>query len=146
MVCRVALVKTDVSEELSSSIIRVTRIGELGTTPAVTRNRLTLRRNTNILRFLVTVNVVPSSPILVTLMMEAIVLPKCRFLQETHGVTSLKAAFFVVTAVKTSNLTYHYPAGLYSGDVMCLLGGTNWVSISLKTSFIVTAVKTSNLT
>jgi hypothetical protein len=32
----VALVRTDVSEELSVSIIRVTRIGELGTTLAVT--------------------------------------------------------------------------------------------------------------
>jgi hypothetical protein len=37
----VALVKTDVSEELSSSVIRVTRNGELGTTLAVTSNRLT---------------------------------------------------------------------------------------------------------
>jgi hypothetical protein len=35
---RVALVITDVSEELSASIIRVTRIGELGTTLAVTSN------------------------------------------------------------------------------------------------------------
>jgi hypothetical protein len=42
----VALVRTDVSEELSSSIIRVTRIGELGTTLVVTSNRRTLRRNT----------------------------------------------------------------------------------------------------
>jgi hypothetical protein len=33
------LVKTNVSEELSASIIRVTRIGELGTTSAVTSNR-----------------------------------------------------------------------------------------------------------
>jgi hypothetical protein len=33
---RVALVRTDVSEERSASIIRVTRIGELGTTLAVT--------------------------------------------------------------------------------------------------------------
>jgi hypothetical protein len=32
---RVALVRTDVSEELSASIIRVTRIGELGTTLAL---------------------------------------------------------------------------------------------------------------
>jgi hypothetical protein len=31
MLCRVALVRTDVSEELSASIIRMTRIGELGT-------------------------------------------------------------------------------------------------------------------
>jgi hypothetical protein len=29
---RVALVRTDVSEELSAAFIRVTRIGELGTT------------------------------------------------------------------------------------------------------------------
>jgi hypothetical protein len=43
---RVALVRTDVSEELSSSFIRVTRIGELGTTLAVTSNPRTLRRNT----------------------------------------------------------------------------------------------------
>jgi hypothetical protein len=34
----VALVRTDVSEELSVSVIRVTRIGELGTTLAVTSN------------------------------------------------------------------------------------------------------------
>jgi hypothetical protein len=33
MLRRVALVRTDVSEELRASIIRVTRIGELGTTP-----------------------------------------------------------------------------------------------------------------
>jgi hypothetical protein len=35
---RVALVRTDVSEELSTSIMTVTRIGELGTL-AVTSNR-----------------------------------------------------------------------------------------------------------
>jgi hypothetical protein len=39
----VALVRTEVSEELSYSFIRVTRIGELGTTLAVTSNRRTLR-------------------------------------------------------------------------------------------------------
>jgi hypothetical protein len=38
MLRRVALVRTDVSEEHSASIIRVTRIGELGTTLAVTSN------------------------------------------------------------------------------------------------------------
>jgi hypothetical protein len=37
MLHRVALVRTDVWEELSASIIRVTRIGELETTLAVTR-------------------------------------------------------------------------------------------------------------
>jgi hypothetical protein len=42
MLRRVALVRIDVSEELSASFIRVTRIGELGTTLAVTSNRRTL--------------------------------------------------------------------------------------------------------
>jgi hypothetical protein len=46
----VALVRTDVSEELSASFIRVTGIGELGTTLAVTSNRRTLRRNTKYLK------------------------------------------------------------------------------------------------
>jgi hypothetical protein len=41
-----ALVRTDVSEELGASSIRVTRIGELGAMLAVTSNRRTLRRNT----------------------------------------------------------------------------------------------------
>jgi hypothetical protein len=36
---RVALVKRDVSEELSASINRVTRMGELGTTLSVTSHR-----------------------------------------------------------------------------------------------------------
>jgi hypothetical protein len=44
MLRRVALVGTDVSEECSASIIRVIRIGELGTTLAVTSNRRTLTR------------------------------------------------------------------------------------------------------
>jgi hypothetical protein len=53
MLHRVVLVRTDVSEEPSTSSIRVTRIGELGTTLAVT-------------------SVVPSSPILVTLIEEVL--------------------------------------------------------------------------
>jgi hypothetical protein len=46
---RVDLVRIDVSEERGISFIRVTRIGELGTTLAVTNNRHMLRRN-NILQ------------------------------------------------------------------------------------------------
>jgi hypothetical protein len=46
MLLHVALVRTEVSEELRASIIRVTRIGVLGTTLAVTSNRITQRRNT----------------------------------------------------------------------------------------------------
>jgi hypothetical protein len=62
---RVVLVRTDVSWDLSTSFIRVTRVGELGGTLPVTSNWRTLRRNT---KLLVTVNVVPSSPNLVILM------------------------------------------------------------------------------
>jgi hypothetical protein len=45
MLCRVTLVRTDVSEERIVSIIRVTRIDELGTTVGVTSSRRKLRRN-----------------------------------------------------------------------------------------------------
>jgi hypothetical protein len=54
MLRRVALVRTDVSEELSASFIMVTRIGDLGTTLALTAS------------------VILSSPILVTLMKEVL--------------------------------------------------------------------------
>jgi hypothetical protein len=79
---RVALVRSDVSEGPSASLIRVTKISEPGTTPAVTSNRRTLRRNTkyqyhlvflhSVRRLLVTAGVVPGSPILVTLMRDAL--------------------------------------------------------------------------
>jgi hypothetical protein len=68
MLRRVAFVRTDVSKELNASIIRVTRIGELRTL-ALTSNRSALR---SVRRLLVKASVVPSSPILVTLMMEAL--------------------------------------------------------------------------
>jgi hypothetical protein len=61
----VALVRSDVSEELRASIIRVTRIRELGKELAVTSNGSTLRRN-------ISANVVSNSPVLVILMMEAL--------------------------------------------------------------------------
>jgi hypothetical protein len=50
MLRRVALVRTDASEELSASVIKVTRIGELRTTLAVTSTRRTLRINTRATR------------------------------------------------------------------------------------------------
>jgi hypothetical protein len=71
----VALVRTDFSEEPGASFIMVTKIGEPGTTQAATSNRRTLRRNTKLL------------------------------LQEPQGITTQKTPFFIVTAVKTSNLT-----------------------------------------
>jgi hypothetical protein len=44
MLRRVALVTTDVSEELSASFIRVTSIDELGKTLAVTSNAISSHR------------------------------------------------------------------------------------------------------
>jgi hypothetical protein len=70
MLRRVTLVRIDVSEERSTSFIMVRRIDELGTTLAVTSNRRTLQRKRKWL--LVIASVVPSSPILVTLMKEAL--------------------------------------------------------------------------
>jgi hypothetical protein len=72
MLRRVVLVRTDVSEEPSASFIRVTRIGELGTTLSATRNRRALVFLRSLRRLLVTASVVPSSPILVTLMKETL--------------------------------------------------------------------------
>jgi hypothetical protein len=96
MLSRVPLVIVDVSEELSASIIRVIRVGEIGTL-AVTNNRNTQENTTttttiiiitiiititvtitttvflrSMLQLLVTANVVPSSTILFTLVMEVI--------------------------------------------------------------------------
>jgi hypothetical protein len=81
MLRRVALVKNEISEELSVSIMRVTRIHLLGKTLAVT-----------------------SVPILVTRRLRRYVLPKRRFFQDSYGVIYQKMAFFIVTAVNTSNL------------------------------------------
>jgi hypothetical protein len=64
MLRHVALVRTDVSEEPHASFIRVTRIVEIGRTLAITSNRR------SVCPLIVTANVVPSSPILVTLIKE----------------------------------------------------------------------------
>jgi hypothetical protein len=64
MLRRVALLRTDVSEERRASIIMETRIGELGKISAVSILR-------SVRRLLVTANV-PSSLIFVTLMLEAL--------------------------------------------------------------------------
>jgi hypothetical protein len=60
---RVALLRTDVSEVLCASFIRVTRIGELRTVLAVSSNRRTLRIN---------IKPLSSLPVLFTLMKEAL--------------------------------------------------------------------------
>jgi hypothetical protein len=72
MLSLVALVRTDVSEERSVSIIKARKISELGTTLAVTSNRHMLQSVGSMCRLLVTANVVPSSLIFVALMMETL--------------------------------------------------------------------------
>jgi hypothetical protein len=69
MLRRVSLVRNDVSKELNTSFISVTRIGELGTTLAVASYLVFLR---SVRWLLVTGSVVPSSSLLVTLMKEAL--------------------------------------------------------------------------
>jgi hypothetical protein len=73
----VALVRTDLSEELSASF-SVTRIG-------------------SVRRLLVTASAVFSS-IVVTLMKEALSYSETSVLQESHGVTSQKTPFFMLSA------------------------------------------------
>jgi hypothetical protein len=90
----VALVRTDVSEERISSIIRVARNGEVGTKLAV-----------------------GCSPILFTLMMEAIQSFETFFLLDSHGMASQKTAFFMAEiGVESSRYS--------SGDSVSRIEGT----------------------
>jgi hypothetical protein len=78
----VTLVRTDVLEKRIASIIRVRRLGQLGTTLAITSNLSTLQRNI--------CNSDDGDDIFFR-----------------SDVTSQKTTFFIVTAVKTSDLTQH---------------------------------------
>jgi hypothetical protein len=93
MLRRVGFVRTDVLEQRSASIIRVTRIRELGTTLAVTSNRRKLRRNTKVATYRGQED------------------RGTKFLRNVgsytgHGATYQKK-FFIVPAVITSSPTYH---------------------------------------
>jgi hypothetical protein len=131
MLPRVALVRTDVSEEISVSIIRLTRIGELETTLALTSNRRNLRG-----RLLVTANVVPSSPILVTLKMEALLSSETSVLTRatrrnitddgflhSHSRDNLKSYKFMFTFMKINLQIEEQKTedtnGLFDVRVMC---------------------------
>jgi hypothetical protein len=69
MLCHVALVRTDISEEYIASIFRVIGIGMLGTMLSLTSNWSMLR------------HYIPL---------------KHQFLQEPHSITSQRMAFFTV--------------------------------------------------
>jgi hypothetical protein len=88
MVRRVVHVRSDVSEERIASIFKVTRIGKLGTSLAVTSKPNPAARW-----------------FLLPWWWRLYVPPKYLLLQEPHGIMSQKTAFFKVIAVKTSNLT-----------------------------------------
>jgi hypothetical protein len=79
-----ALVRADVTEKPSASIIRVTRISELGKLEIILRS----------LRRLLVIANVPRSQILVSLMMEALHFFATSIFKDIHGVTSKKMTFF----------------------------------------------------
>jgi hypothetical protein len=82
MLRRVALVRTDVSEELDIS--------------------------SQCARLIVIASVVPSSPIFVALIKEGLSSSETSVLTKPHGVASQKTPFFIVTAVNSSNLVQRY--------------------------------------
>jgi hypothetical protein len=88
MLRSVALVRRELSEELSASINRMTRIGELGTTQAATSNRRTLRINLVFVRS-------ARRLVVAACVVRRQVPPKRQFLQEPHGITSQKTPFFM---------------------------------------------------
>jgi hypothetical protein len=107
MLCRVALVTTDVSEELSASFIRVTRIGELGTVLATLHAAVaSYAQHLLACRFL--------SP----WWRRRYVPSKCRFLREPDGVTSQKIALLTEML-----FIFHY--------ISTYLRSTGWRSVMM---------------
>jgi hypothetical protein len=90
----VDLALTDVSEERNAFIFRVGKsASEEPARVSVCSHLFTL---------------VPRSRIFVPWRWRQYVPPKRRFTQDLHGATSQKTTFFIVTAVKTSNLTQNH--------------------------------------
>jgi hypothetical protein len=112
MLSLVALVRTDVSEERSDSIIRASRIGELGTMLAVTSNAVA-----SCFLFLV-------HRLLSLWLWRGYAPPKGRFLQEPHGVTSQKTAFSNVFPAYFPFL-YEFRNAFVTGNVYQFCPDTN---------------------
>jgi hypothetical protein len=101
MLRRVALVRTDISEERTASIIRVTIFFR------------------SVLRLLVTANVVPSSPTRVTLMMEAKhsteISVLTRFTRNDFPEDDILSTYVFLTAIRPALGHTHSP-------IPCVLG------------------------
>jgi hypothetical protein len=102
--------RTEISEEHIATIIRVIRIREKGLTLAV----CTMYFFATCVGCSLLLTLFLAHPLLSPWWWRSYIPAKHRFLQEPHVVTSQKTAYFIVTAVKTSNLT---PLTLYHGPV-----------------------------
>jgi hypothetical protein len=107
ILCHVAFVRIDVLEECIASTIRVTRISMLGTLASQQLKHVAKKyyffHSVDWLLF--TANIVPSSPIPVTLMMVAIRSSKTSVLTRATWHSSQKTPFFTVTTMKTISIT-----------------------------------------
>jgi hypothetical protein len=73
-------------------------------------------------RLLITTTVVPSSPILVTLMKEALSSSETRYLQEPKGVTSQKTPFLKNVSIQKDEIFEVHPeTRVYRGSFLILL-------------------------
>jgi hypothetical protein len=107
MLCSVVLVRTDVSEELSTFFIRMTRI-----------DLVFLR---SLRRLLVTASVVPSSPILITLMMEVLSSSETSVLTRATRRNIPEDAIFHSHHRENLKSYIALTGWTLYGDVMCLL-------------------------
>jgi hypothetical protein len=109
MWCRVNLVWTDVSEVCITSIFRVEK--------SVVCSHL--------------LKPVPRSRIFLPWRWRRYVPPKRRFTQDKHDATSKKTAFFIVTAVKTSNLTQDTSL-IRKGRINCIYNNLDKASFEIR--------------
>jgi hypothetical protein len=141
MLRHVTLARTYVSEELSASFIRVTRIGELGTTLALSSILRSVRR------LLVTASVVPSSPILIFLMKGA--LSSSETLVLTRATRCNIPEDTILHGHRRENLKSYISLTGWVLQQRCKVSPMRYELdfISQKTAFfIVNTVKTTNLT